>query len=428
MGAFRNAVTTERGKALLAKAVAGEVSLQFTKVAVSEELLAGELTQRTTIGAIKQESAVSVIWRENSSTVSVGASFSNEKLEQGYYARNIGLYALDGGQEILFSISVASDTADYMPANTGAGISSLSVNLSIAISDATKIAIVVDNNTYATVSQILDIQQNYLPLAGGVVDTLSIKNSATNVDYGGELRLRQSESSTLEGDHVYVSTVKDTFRVAESGGSYRGAYLDIPECGVAWQTKLLHTGNISKYALPITGGTLTGGLVIERGAYPNLFLKDTTSNSYGKNEFNANSYTMSSYDTNGDARGINIKNPTLSPDLKDALSVFQISDGAWTSYRVFGEHNKPLGQYIGNGDAMSRTIDIGGIGYLLFVYCPEASWHCILSAYGGFAWGHNGTYKGISMSEARFIGGKLILTLTDGVLNQNNYNYVYQVL
>ena len=61
--------------------------------------------------------------RKNGSNVTVSASFSNQTLGQGYYVRNLGLYANDPqAGEILYSISVADEstaTADYMPPFNG---------------------------------------------------------------------------------------------------------------------------------------------------------------------------------------------------------------------------------------------------------------------------------------------------------------------
>lgn len=87
----------------------------------------------TGIGTIKQEEKVASVVRKNGSNVTVSASFSNQTLGQGYYVRNLGLYANDPqAGEILYSISVADEstaTADYMPPFNGIGVSSLMVDL-----------------------------------------------------------------------------------------------------------------------------------------------------------------------------------------------------------------------------------------------------------------------------------------------------------
>ena len=95
MGAFKSAVITTKGQALLAKVVAGTCKLEFTKIAVSENTLSGDLASKTGIGTVKQSEKVASVVRQNGANVKVSASFSNETLGAGYYVRNIGLYATD---------------------------------------------------------------------------------------------------------------------------------------------------------------------------------------------------------------------------------------------------------------------------------------------------------------------------------------------
>ena len=163
MGAFKSAVITTKGQALLAKVVAGTTKLEFTKIKVSEQKLSGDLASLTGIGTIKQEEKVASVVRQNGANVKVSASFSNETLGSGYYVRNIGLYANDPQDgEILYSISVADEstaTADWMPPFNGIGVSSLLVNLVTAVSNASSVEVTVDPSAGATVAQITNLQE-----------------------------------------------------------------------------------------------------------------------------------------------------------------------------------------------------------------------------------------------------------------------------
>lgn len=163
MGAFKSAVITTKGQALLAKVVAGTTKLEFTKIKVSEQKLSGDLASLTGIGTIKQEEKVASVVRQNGANVKVSASFSNETLGSGYYVRNIGLYANDPQDgEILYSISVADEstaTADWMPPFNGIGVSSLLVDLVTAVSNASSVEVTVDPSAGATVAQITNLQE-----------------------------------------------------------------------------------------------------------------------------------------------------------------------------------------------------------------------------------------------------------------------------
>lgn len=162
MGAFKSAVITKKGQALLAKVVAGTAKFNFTNIKTSETTLTGDLASKTGIGTVKQSVAVASVIRQNDSNVKVSASFSNANLGAGYYVRNIGLYATDPQEgEILYSISVADETtatADWMPPFNGIGVSSLMVDLVTAVSNASSVNVTVDPTASATVAQIVDLQ------------------------------------------------------------------------------------------------------------------------------------------------------------------------------------------------------------------------------------------------------------------------------
>ena len=145
MGNFNSAVITKKGQALMAKVVAGTTTLNFTRIAVSDSELNSDLASLTGIGTIRQSQAVSYVERQNESYVKVGTSFVNTSLTSGYYVRNIGLYATDPQEgEILYSISVADEsekTAEWMPPFNGVGSSSLLVDLTTAIGNASNVTV-----------------------------------------------------------------------------------------------------------------------------------------------------------------------------------------------------------------------------------------------------------------------------------------------
>lgn len=163
MGAFKSAVITTKGQALLAKVVAGTTKFNFTSIKTSETTITGDLATKTGIGTVKQTAQVASVIRQNDSNVKVSASFSNSGLKAGYYVRNIGLYATDPQEgEILYSISVADEstaTADWMPPFNGIGVSSLMVDLVTAVSNASSVNVTVDPTASATVSQIVNLQE-----------------------------------------------------------------------------------------------------------------------------------------------------------------------------------------------------------------------------------------------------------------------------
>ena len=175
MGAFNSAIITKKGLALLTKAVANKVKLEFTQIKTSENALSGDLASRADIGTIKQAEKVASIVRQNEYSVKVSTSFTNKGLTAGYYIRNIGLYALDSQEgEILYSISVADEsvaTADYMPPPNGVSVNSLMVDLITAVSNASKVNLTVDPTATATVAQIMEVHEHLTALDNSITTT-----------------------------------------------------------------------------------------------------------------------------------------------------------------------------------------------------------------------------------------------------------------
>ena len=196
MGAFKSAVITKKGQELLAKVVAGTTKLEFTKIKVSDTKLSGDLASMTGIGTIKQEEKVASVVRKNGSNVTVSASFSNQTLGQGYYVRNLGLYANDPqAGEILYSISVADEstaTADYMPPFNGIGVSSLMVDLVTAVSNASSVKVNVDPTAGATVAQIVNLQEQ-------IDDVKSFVGYESSDVYGVEVDFVNKKFTRLAG-------------------------------------------------------------------------------------------------------------------------------------------------------------------------------------------------------------------------------------
>ena len=216
MGAFKNAVPTKRGMALITKVLAGTIDLEFTKIAVSDTVLSGDLSERTNIGNIVQSAPASAIWLEGTSSIKVSAGLSNNELTQGYYARNIGLYARDPDVgEILYSISVADEevsAVDWMPPYSGGGISSLAVDLFIEISDKSNFTVKLDATAGATVAQILTLSNK--------LDTLSKDTQNLTTQFYASLKDRELKTyKTLPsiGLEVGKETIENIVKALPQG-------------------------------------------------------------------------------------------------------------------------------------------------------------------------------------------------------------------
>ena len=134
---FRNAVMTDDGAALLARAEAGQIRLQFIAIAVGDgvytepEKTLEALQARTDLKSEKNRYSLSDISVYAERSVKVTALITNQDpvtkealVTEGYYINEIGLFAkaegADDSTAVLYSIAVtAGENGDYMPPYNG---------------------------------------------------------------------------------------------------------------------------------------------------------------------------------------------------------------------------------------------------------------------------------------------------------------------
>ena len=131
MAEFSKLYLTKRGQALVAKIIAGETTIQFTKVSTSSRIYAeSALEGLTALENVQQTNNVTKVTISNDTNVRVETAFTNEKLTAGYYLRCLGLYAKDPTQgEILYAVCVETSGLCYMPAYNGVTISSAYIHM-----------------------------------------------------------------------------------------------------------------------------------------------------------------------------------------------------------------------------------------------------------------------------------------------------------
>lgn len=180
--------------------------------------------------------------------------------------------------------------------------------------------------------------------------------------------------------------------------------------------------------LSLAGGTLSDTLIIRKtlaSENSEVVLKNSTTNNHGAFIYEPNTKHVAIRNYQDDTKNVYLVMGHADEELKNLLTLYhanQINKG----YSIFGEHNKRSGSYLGGGEN-SRTIQIGGIGNFLLIYCdePHVTEYAFVTPVGSQFRSIIGT--GVSgYSEA--------LTFKDGVLslggkcNTNNATYYWQVL
>lgn len=160
MGVYKKAVITEAGEALAARAVSGEVTIQFSHAGTSSYAYSEgtNLKKLTELQDVKQTVIPSNVQIANDTLISIRSMFDNSEITQEYLIQNVGIYASDGETEILFAVCQAT-TPDQMPAFNGVAPSSFIYNVQISIAQADQLSISISTAGTATVQDVLDLEK-----------------------------------------------------------------------------------------------------------------------------------------------------------------------------------------------------------------------------------------------------------------------------
>lgn len=145
--AFGGLVITNRGRNLQAKAQLG-AQLAFTRIAMGDGELGGSsIVDLTALKNQVASLALSTFTNLGGGKASVGAVFSNQGVAQGFYWREIGLFAQDPDLgEILYCYGNAGGTAEYIPAGGGPDIVEKRINIDAIIGNASSVSATIEQS------------------------------------------------------------------------------------------------------------------------------------------------------------------------------------------------------------------------------------------------------------------------------------------
>lgn len=157
MGQYNKAVLTTAGENLIARALAGEIKLNITKAKTSDFAYPNnkDFKRLTDMQGVRQTVCDPETVAFNETIIQTRVLFSNEDIASTYYIHNIGLYAMDGTHEVLFSIVIA-EMPDEMPQYNGVASTSYIYNIQNVVQDAAQLNIFVNPSGTATIQDVLE--------------------------------------------------------------------------------------------------------------------------------------------------------------------------------------------------------------------------------------------------------------------------------
>lgn len=156
MAEFNDSAMTRWGNMAAAQALAGK-ELKFTRIAfgdgfVPEGTSAEEMTDVVHNCA---DIPVTRIRVHPENTAEVGGTYINDKLEEGYWWREVGLFALmpETGEEILFSYANAGDLAEWIPATSATTVFEKRIDLYVYVGSKASVNVAIEPDSFITREQ-----------------------------------------------------------------------------------------------------------------------------------------------------------------------------------------------------------------------------------------------------------------------------------
>lgn len=276
---------TTAGKALLAKAQAGQTSIQITKAQTgSGSYSSGEnIESRTALKTPKQTFPIqNKVISDADNTVILKIAITNksetETLSTGYDITEFGIFAQDPQKgEILYSIATAS-TSDYMPAYNGVLPSVINMSYYLEVSNAENVtinsagALALQADLEALEARVTTIEKNKVELLGvrrkvsaspstwerigdavGMICKAAVGNGTVQNDMMSHYPFNEMRPCNLAEDRTVNAYLGDaTFQWDGTNGdvmlevpmTYTGRWFETDADGVKWEYRAVSSAQI----------------------------------------------------------------------------------------------------------------------------------------------------------------------------------------
>ncbi len=207
MATWNSYVLTEKGEALLASTISAGKTLTITMAKTSSRDYKNEaLAKLETLEDVKQKFKPDSISTVNDVTSKIAVTINNLALTEAYTLNAIGIYANNGGEDVLFCVATAAE-AEVMPAYDGGVIKEIAAKIYITTSSSKYITIDIDMEQYVTREACVDLNHpiGCVYLAVGGKDPATLFGGKWQQILGRYIRA----SGTLSGT---------TYTAGESGG------------------------------------------------------------------------------------------------------------------------------------------------------------------------------------------------------------------
>lgn len=224
---FKNAVITNDGARLLTRAQAGEVKIEFTRMAVGNgdysptEKTLESLQNMGGLKSLKNSYPLSSIDVYSDHSVKISALITNQDpateqilIDEGYFINEMGLFAREKGEdnstEVLYSIAVtAGENGDFMPPYNGFNPVHIIQDYYATVNNSAEVTIQAGTGAVVLIDDFLKLKEQL----GNVDVSKGDLQTQINIIYE-EVKFKPSTTRITNDDTMITTDFNDGSRVA----------------------------------------------------------------------------------------------------------------------------------------------------------------------------------------------------------------------
>lgn len=165
MAQFANSALTKLGNAAVAQAIAG-MELKFTRIAFGDGFVPEGTAPADLADLVHKTADVEIdhIDTHPEDTATVGGVYVNDDLPDGYWWRELGLFALmpATGEEVLFSYANAGELAEWIPATDSQTVFEKKIDLYVYVGSRAQVSLVVNPNSMAEIVRRVEALEDHM--------------------------------------------------------------------------------------------------------------------------------------------------------------------------------------------------------------------------------------------------------------------------
>ncbi|WP_100406683.1 phage tail-collar fiber domain-containing protein [Bacillus solitudinis] len=177
MSTFGGLTLTNKGKTLQSKAQTG-VQLNYTRIVLGDgELGSSSILELNALKNEKKSLDITKLKILSGGRAVVGAVLSNQEMTEGFYWREIGVFAQDSDAgEVLYCYANAGALAEYIPAGGGSDIIEKNIDVQTLVGNAENVTATIDSSLVFMTIKDLERRINQTDETTGVLYKLGFDN------------------------------------------------------------------------------------------------------------------------------------------------------------------------------------------------------------------------------------------------------------